>query len=69
MKLIEDLTLAAKIAAVNDKESIALLCMRAISVIEDYSRASRDLCDATVPCDILTARDRLIGVICSAESA
>jgi len=69
MKLIEDLTFAAKVAAANDKEGIAVLCMRAISVIEDYSRASQDLCEATASCDIVLARDRLIGVVRDAESA
>ena len=69
MKLIEDLTFAAKIAAANDKEGIAVLCIRAIGVIGDYSRASCDLLKATAPGDIVAARDRLVFVVRAAESA
>lgn len=68
MRIVDDLKMTAKLAAANDKDGISLLCLRAIGVIEDFSRASRDLCEAQAPCDIVAAKDRLNAVIRDSSS-
>jgi hypothetical protein len=68
-KLIEDLTLVAKVAVANDKPGIAVVAMRAIDALCDLRRTATDAADWYDADDLASGADDVFGRLRDAINA